>query len=328
MFNINKIINQAKSLKKTIVFPEAGFSSRTLEAVKILNKKKIVNVLLVGDESALVLIDRTLTSFNIVNPKTSPLKEKFTKLIMSKMKNKGITKEQAQDLAQNPYYFSALLVETGSADGMIGGAETSTANILRCALQMIGVEKKGTLVSSSMLMYGKNKFLKNRPLLLSDCGIIPNPDAKTLASIAKQTAQTHKFLGLKDPKVAFLSYSTSNSSQGEGVEVVKKAVSLLKNQDFIFEGEMQLDSALVPEVCRHKFPKSRVMGDANILIFPDLNSGNIGYKLVQYIGGLNSLGLIIQGLKKPVNDLSRGCTVQEIIHLTAITALQSVKKGS
>ena len=327
MFNEKKLLKQARALKKTIVFPEAGYSDRTIAAIKYLKKKKIVDVLLVGDDSSLVIRDKSLTDYKIVNPKTSPLREKFAKTIYSKRKDKGMTMEEAEELVLDPYYFATLLVDAGIADGMVSGAESTTAQTIKPALQIIGPMKKGELVSSSILLYGKNKFLKDKTLLIGDCGVIPNPTAKELATIADQTTETYRQIGLENPKVAFLSYSTKGSAKGEMVDKVREAAELFKKKGITFDGELQFDAAMVKSVAETKAPQSPVAGDANILIYPDLNTGNISYKTMQYIGGLSAVGPILQGLKKPVNDLSRGCSVEDIIMVAAITALQSVKKG-
>lgn len=326
MYKVKELYKQAKSLKKTIVFPEAGFSDRTIKAVKYLKKKKIVDVLLVGDDSALVLMDKDLANYKIANPKTFPNREKLVKLLLNKRKDKGLTREEAEELVLDPYYFATLLVEAGMADGMVSGAESSTAKTIRPALQIIGSAKKGEVVSSCMLMYGENKFLKDKVMLIGDCGIIPNPTAAELKTIASQTVDTYNKLGLKDPKLAFLSYSTKGSASGDAVSKVQEAVKLFKKEGVTFDGELQFDSAMVPSVALQKAPDSPLKGDANILIFPDLNSGNICYKTLQYVGGLKAIGPILQGLKLPVNDLSRGCSVEDIIILSAITAIQS-KKG-
>lgn len=327
MFKEKRLLKQAKALKKTIVFPEAGFSDRTISAIKYLKKKKIVDVLLVGDDSALVIRDKSLANYKIVNPKTSPLREKFVKTLFAKRKDKGMTMEEAEELVLDPYYFATLLVDAGIADGMVAGAEATSARTIKPALQIIGPAKKNELVSSCILIYGKNKFLNNKSLLLGDCGVIPNPDSKQLATIAEQTVETYRLLGLEDPKLAFLSYSTKGSAQNEMVNKVSEATKLFRKKEIPYDGELQFDSAMVKYVAESKAPNSPTKGDANILIFPDLNTGNICYKAIQYVGGLKAVGPILQGLKKPVNDLSRGCSVEDIIMLASITAMQSVKKG-
>lgn len=327
MFKIEKLIEKAKKKQKTIVFPEASFSDRTVEAVKILQKKKIVKVLLVGDASALILRDKIFEKFDIVNPVTFPDRAKLVKTLYEKRKEKGMTMEQADELEKDPYYFATLLVECGYADGMVAGAEASTASTVRPALQIIKAKNKKDPVSSCFLTYGKNDFLKGEALILSDCGVLENPDSDTLCAIASQSVKTAKDFGL-EPKVAFLSYSTKGSAKGENIDKVRMAYEKFKKKekDVICDGELQFDAAMVPRVAAQKCKDSPLKGNANVLIFPDLEAGNICYKAMQYIGGLNAIGPILQGLKKPVNDLSRGCTANDIVVVSALTALQCEDK--
>ncbi len=327
MFDIENILKEAKKKQKTIVFPEVSFSDRTMEAVKYLQKKHIVKVLLVGDASAMILRDKAFEKFDIVNPITFPAREKLVKTLYEKRKEKGLTLQQADELEKDPYYFATLLVECGYADGMVSGAECTTATSIRPALQIIKSRNKQP-VSSCFLIYGKNKFLKNKALVLADCGIIQNPDADTLSLIATQTVDSARMFGI-EPKVAFLSYSTKGSAKGEDVEKVVSACEKFKkkNKDVLCDGEMQFDAAMIESVSKHKSPQSPLKGEANVLVFPDLQSGNICYKTMQYVGGLNALGPILQGLKKPVNDLSRGCSVWDIVAVSAITALQCEDKA-
>ncbi|MBE7073859.1 MAG: phosphate acetyltransferase [Clostridiales bacterium] len=321
------ILKKAKRLGKTIVFPEAGFSDRTIEAVKYIQKKGIAKPILIGDESALVLRDKKLIDFQIINPQTFPQKEELVKRLYKKRKDKGLTIEQAQELVLDPYYFATLLVDMELADGMVAGAEASTANTVRPALQVIKAKKKGGIVSSCFIMYGEdNKFLGDKCLILSDCGVIKHPTEDELYQIACHSVETYKSLGFTDPKVAFLSFSTKGSAEDESINVVRGAYEKFKKTEIPCDGEMQFDSAMVERVGKHKNPNGQIQGDANILIFPDLNSGNICYKAMQYVGGLTAVGPILQGLNKPINDLSRGCTVEDIIIATAITALQSNKE--
>ena len=203
-----ELYKKAKALQKTIVFPEAGFSDRTLEAVKIIQKKGIAKPILIGDESALILRDKSLINFQIINPKTFQNREEMVNRLYEKRKAKGMTKEQAEELALDPYYFATLLVDAGMADGMVAGAEASTANTVRPALQVIKAKQKGGIVSSCFIMFGKNKFLKDKCLILSDCGVMIHPDENELYQIACQSVETYKCLGFNDPKVAFLSFST------------------------------------------------------------------------------------------------------------------------
>lgn len=323
MFDVKRLYSRARAKNKTIVFPEAGFCDKIIEAVKILKKKKICNVILIGDESSLVIRDKSLLDFTIMNPKTSSLKNKLVKHLFSKRKDKGMTMEEAEKLVLDPYYFSTLLVDLNIADGMVAGAASSTARAIKPALQIIKSNKKDGKVSSSFFIYGKNKFLKNKCLVLADCGLIENPTADQLVETANQSVDTAKMLGLDEMNLAFLSYSTKGSAKGELVEKVKKAANKFNRPAVISDGELQLDAALSPEVAETKMPGGKLKGNANILIFPDLNSGNITYKAIQLFGNLNAIGPIVQGLKKPVNDLSRGCSVQDIVTLSAITALQA-----
>lgn len=321
-----ELYKKAKALQKTIVFPEAGFSDRTLEAVKIIQKKGIAKPILIGDESALILRDKSLINFQIINPKTFQNREEMVNRLYEKRKAKGMTKEQAEELALDPYYFATLLVDAGMADGMVAGAEASTANTVRPALQVIKAKQKGGIVSSCFIMFGKNKFLKDKCLILSDCGVMIHPGENELYQIACQSVETYKSLGFNDPKVAFLSFSTKGSAEDASIDVVRKAYEMFKKTNIPCDGELQFDAAMVENVAKHKAPESPLKGDANILIFPDLNSGNICYKAMQYMGGVNAIGPILQGLNKPVNDLSRGCTVEDIVTVTAVTALQTVKE--
>lgn len=327
MFKIKQILKIAKKRQKTIVFPEVSFSDRTFEAVKILQKKKIVKVLLVGDASALILRDKIFEQFEIVNPVTFADRAKLVKTLYEKRKEKGMTLQEADELEKDPYYFATLLVECGYADAMVAGAEASTANTVRPALQIVKAKSKKESVSSFFLVYGKNKFLKNKPLILSDCGVVENPDADTLCNIAQQSARNARMFGL-EPKVAFLSYSSKGSAKSESVDKVRMAYEKFakKEKDVLADGELQFDAAMVGGVAEHKAPNSLLKGDANVLIFPNLESGNICAKVMQYVGGLTAVGPILQGLKKPINDLSRGCSVNDIVVVSAITALQCEEK--
>ncbi len=327
MFNVKNIYKQAKSKNKTIIFPEAEFSQRIVDAVKIIDKKGIANCLLVGDASAMVLRDKSLEKFEIVCPKSYKNRDKLVKILYEKRKDKGMTIEEAEKLIDDPFYFATLMVEAGYADGMVGGAEVPTARNIRPTLQIIKA-KKGTIVSSCFLLYGKNKFLKDKTLIVSDAGVCQNPTSEQLCMIANDTVNSYKAFGLKNPKLAFLSYSTKGSANAPEVDKVRIAYELYRSKKNACpcDGELQFDAAMIPTVCELKAKGSEVAGDANILIFPNLEVGNICYKTMQYIGGLNAIGPILQGLKKPVNDLSRGCSVKDIVTLTAITVIQCEDK--
>jgi len=324
---IKDLYKKAKALQKTVVFPEAGFSDRTLEAVKYIQRKKIAKPVLIGDESALVLRDKSLAQFQIISPSTFASRDELVKCLYEKRKDKGMTMEEAEKFTDDPYYFATLLVECGYADGMVAGAEASTANTVRPALQIIKAKKKGGIVSSCFIMFGKNKFLGDKCLILSDCGVIKHPNEEELYQIACQSVETYKALGLDNPKVAFLSFSTNGSAEDDSLDVVRQAYKKFKKAGIAdCDGEIQFDAAMVERVAKQKCPESQLGGDANILIFPDLNSGNICYKAMQYLGNLRALGPTLQGLNKPINDLSRGCTAEDIVAMTAVTVLQTNNK--
>lgn len=326
MNSLKSILAEAKKRDKVIVFPEAGFSDRIIKAAEFLNSKKIAKVVLLGDESALVLRYKNLKGMTIINPRTSDIGDELVKVLYQKRKSKGMTVEEAENLVSDPIVFGALLVETGFADCMVAGAETTSSKVIKTALQIVGVKNKGEIASSFILIQGKNKYMpKGGELLLADVGLNINPTAEEIAIIASQTARSAESLFEIAPKVALLSYSTNGSAGGESAEKMRDAAKILKaeNHNFLVDGEMQLDSALIPNVCKLKYPNSNMQGDANVLIFPDLQSGNIAYKAIERFGNLRAVGPIIQGLNKPINDLSRGASVEDIIFTSALTILMA-----
>lgn len=325
MFSEKNIINQAIKKEKTIVFPEAGFCERVIEAARIINKRKIAKVILLGDESALVLRYKDkIKGMTIINPKTSTIFEILVEVLLSKRKEKGLTRKEAEELVLDPLYFGALLVEAGFADGMVAGAKSSSADVLRTALKVVGSKNKNEIVSSFVILYGKNKILgREKVIFASDIGLNINPDANQLVQITKDTVKSFEKITNAKARVAMLSYSTKGSGMGESVDKVKKAMDKLKKEPFIIDGELQLDAALIPRIRRIKLKESSLKKPANVLIFPDLNSGNITYKAIQHFGKVKAIGPVLQNLNKPINDLSRGCNVKDIILLTALTVLQS-----
>lgn len=326
MNSLKSILAEAKKRDKVIVFPEAGFSDRIIKAAEFLNSKKIAKVVLLGDESALVLRYKNLKGMTIINPRTSDIGDELVKVLYQKRKSKGMTVEEAENLVSDPIVFGALLVETGFADCMVAGAETTSSKVIKTALQIVGVKNKGEIASSFILIQGKNKYMpKGGELLLADVGLNINPTAEEIAIIASQTARSAESLFEIAPKVALLSYSTNGSAGGESAEKMRDAAKILKaeNHNFVVDGEMQLDSALIPNVCKLKYPNSNIQGDGNVLIFPDLQSGNIAYKAIERFGNLRAVGPIIQGLNKPINDLSRGASVEDIIFTSALTILMA-----
>ena len=321
MFNEKSILNKAKLLNKTIVFPE-GNSERVIEAVKILSKKKIVDCVLIGDEN---LLKDKISDVTIVNPNTSGIKAQLTQALYEKRKDKGMTLLEAKKIIKNPFYFATMMVECGFVDGMVGGVEHSTADCLRPALQIIKGKNNIKTISSCVMFIGTKKLNigENNVIFTADCALNINPDVEQLKDIVYATVDTATNLANINPKVALLSYSTKGSGDGDDVSKMQAVFKLLKGSKFIYDGEFQLDTAIVPSVAKKKAPKSKIQGDANILIFPNLTSGNICYKAIERFGKLKAIGQIIQGLKKPVNDMSRGCSVNDIVVISAITAIQS-----
>lgn len=326
MFSEKQILKLAKQRQKSIVFPEASFSNVVMEAAMDLNKKKIVKVILLGDESALVLrYKEKIKGMTIINPKTSDVYEDLVNLLYEKRKEKGLKLEEAKKLALDPIYFGTLLVEAGFADGMVAGAATTSADVIRPALQIIKSKASDEIVSSFMIFYGKGEIFKeNGPIFGADISLNVNPSSEQLAQIAKQTAESYKTFVKDEPKIAMLSYSTLGSGKGEQAEKVKTATAILKQKTkFLVDGEIQLDAAICPRVSKIKVQSSNILGRANVLVFPDLNSGNICYKAIQYFGQVKTIGPILQNLNKPVNDLSRGATKKDVVLVAAITALQA-----
>ena len=320
---VKSLISKAKSNKKTIIYPEAGFSDRIVKACKIIAKKGIANVVFVGDETSIALRikDKDLKNITIYNPKTCTFIDDLANIVFEKRKNKGVTIEQARELLLDPIYFAVTLVEAGYADGMVCGAEVPTASTLRPALQII--KSKQGIVSSYFLFAGKNKVTDNA-FLMGDCAVIESPDFKQQTAIAELMLDEAESLEITNPRLAFLSYSTMGSAKSEMVEKVQNAYDLFKqrNPNVKAVGEVQFDASIKENIAKTKMPKQEFYGPANIFVVPDINVGNIAYKMVQYFGGLQAIGPITMGFNKPVNDLSRGCSIKDIILVTAITALQ------
>ena len=322
----NQLLKLTKNSNKKIVFPEASFSDRTIKAVQKLKKLGVCEPVLIGDESSLVMQNKNLGKFNIINPKTSQLTEILAQNLFDARKNKGLTLDEAKKLILNPHYFSTMLVKCGYADGMVGGAEVSTKDNLKPALQLL--KNENSFVNSYTLIVGKNGLTDN-PFIMTDCGLIENPSVEQLPVIAKRASDEYKALTKKEPKVAFLSYSTYGSANSESTQRMSKSQQMFKlnNKNIKSVGEVQLDSALLKNVANLKMGQGKdFYGGANVLVFPELNSANICYKAISYFGKLYAIGPITVGLKKPVNDLSRGATVMDIVYLTAITVLQCKKE--
>ena len=326
---IEMIRAKAREDKKVIVLPE-GDELRTVEAAAIIRAEELaVPVLLGKTESVLAVAEKasvSLREIGIIDPETSEKAASYTEALCEIRKNKGVTKEQAAALVKDPMYFGIMMVKTGDADGLVSGAVHSTGDMLRPALQIIKTKPGTKVVSSSFLMDCPNKALgENGLLVYADCVVIPCPTAEELAHIAIGAAETAKKLcGIEEPRVAMLSFSTKGSAKHELVTKVQEATALAHAlaPDLLLDGELQFDAALVPEVGALKAKGSPVAGRANVLIFPDLQAGNIGYKITQRIGGAECFA-VLQGLDKPCNDLSRGCSVDDIVNTVAMTAVQA-----
>ena len=322
---IDGIKEKAKKLKKTIILPES-MDERVLKAAEIITQEKIANIILIGDENEIKTKNYLLSDVTIINPKTYKDTEKYIQRLVDLRKHKGLTYEEAKKFLLEDYmYFACMLVLDEKADGIVSGACHSTSNTLKPALQIIKTKDSSKLVSTFFIMDILNcSYGDNGIFLFADCGLNRNPNSEELAYIAVDSADSFKNLIEKEPVVAMLSYSTKGSAKHEDVDKVINATNLAKKMSTYFiDGELQLDAAIVPEVANLKDPKSKVAGKANVLIFPNLDAGNIGYKLVQRLANAKAYGPITQGIKKPINDLSRGCSVQDIVGVVAITALQA-----
>jgi len=325
------IWDRAKKNKKIIILPE-GCEERTIRAAVIINNEKIAVPVLIGDENNIINFSISLnvdiSGIRIINPEKSDKFGCYAEKYYELRKSKGISAVDAENAIKDEVFFSTMMVNEGDADGLVSGAIHSTGDLLRPALQIIKTAPGISIVSSSFIMELTDKtFGEEGVLLFADCAVNPVPDAVQLASIAVATAKTAKALCNFEPRIAMLSFSTKGSARHELVDKVIMATEIIKSKypDLLLDGELQLDSALIPKVAHLKAPDSPVAGKANILIFPDLQSGNIGYKLVQRLANANAIGPVSQGFAKPVNDLSRGCSVMDIVNVVAITAVQSIK---
>lgn len=331
---IENIKNRAKQEIKTIVLPEAE-DIRTLKATQIALKEKYANIVLVGNEEIIKQKAQennvNIEGATIINPQTSENYEKHAQLLYKLRKNKGMTIEQAKELVLNPVYFGMLMVkdEETKADGLVSGAVHSTADTLRPALQILKTAPDTKLVSAFFVMVVPDcEYGENGTFIFGDAGLNENPNPDQLSEIAISSSKSFTQLVQKEPKIAMLSYSSHGSAHSELTEKVIEATKLLKEKEpnLIADGELQLDAAIIPEVAASKAPTSPLKGEANVLIFPNLDAGNIGYKLVQRLGKAEAYGPLCQGIAKPVNDLSRGCSAEDIAGVIAITAVQAQNK--
>lgn len=330
MHLLDQFKEKAKLQKKRIVLPES-LEERTLKAADILIGEEIAEIILIGESNEILKRASKFELTNIsnaviVDPNNNPNIEKYAGLMVELRKNKGLTNDQALSLLKEPLYLAAVMVKAGDADGEVAGAMNSTGDVLRPAFQYVKTKPGISVVSGAFLMILQNKeFGENGLMVFADCAVHPNPTAQELAEIAVSTGQTTKNLVGFEPKIAMLSFSTKGSAKHEMVDKVQQATQIAQQMapDMQIEGELQSDAAIVESIGQLKAPGSKIAGNANVLVFPSLETGNICYKLVQRLANAEAVGPVLQGMAAPINDLSRGCSVSDIVNLTAITAVQA-----
>lgn len=320
---LTDIKRKAAQKRKTIILPE-GADERVLKAAEILTKQNIAKVIILGNEEKLranaAKAGADIQGVRILEPAKSDKLSDFSNIYYNKRKSKGITIEQARETMQKELFFGAMMVSEGGADASVAGSLASTADVLRGAIQCVGMEKGISIVSSFFLMvYPEITYS------FADCAVVPNPDAEQLADIAISTAKNHERLTGETAYIAMLSFSTKGSAEHELIDKVRKATDIVKTKapELNVDGELQFDAAIVDGIGRKKAPGSTVAGRANVLVFPDLQAGNIGYKIAQRLGKAEAVGPVVQGLRRPCFDLSRGCSVDDIVNTAAIAALMA-----
>ncbi|MBQ7191534.1 MAG: phosphate acetyltransferase [Paludibacteraceae bacterium] len=328
---LQKMLERAKQNPQRIVLPE-GDEPRTLEAANMLLRDKVAKLILIGPKDAIEQQARDkgyeyIKEATIFDPTTNPKMDEYANLLFELRKSKGMTIEEARKKSQDPLYLGCLMIKNGDADGELAGARGTTADTIRPAFQILKTKPGVKIVSGAFLMFTPAKQLgEDGFLIFADCAVNPCPTAEELAQIAISTAQTARVIAGIEPRVAMLSFSTKGSAKHELIDKVTEATRLAKEMepDLMLDGELQADAALIEKVGASKAPGSSVAGKANVLVFPDLQAGNIGYKLVERFAGADAVGPILQGIAAPVNDLSRGCKVQDIVQMVIITANQAM----
>ncbi len=326
---LDQIKERARQLQNRIVLPE-GTELRTLKAAEIIIREKLARIILLGDPRKIEELTTKdgidISGAQIIDPLTNTKRKQYAEIMVEIRKSKGLTLEEALESLNDPLVFGPLMIKAGDADGEIAGAINATGDVLRPALQYVKTLPGVSVVSGVFFMLFKNKEIgDNGILVFADCAVMPDPDERQLAEIAVTTAKTAKAIANIEPRIAMLSFSTKGSAKHPLVTKVANATQIAREMapELLIDGEMQLDAALVEEVGQLKSPGSKVAGKANILVFPGLESANIGYKLVQRLAGAEAIGPILQGMAAPINDLSRGCSVSDIVNMVAITANQA-----
>jgi phosphate acetyltransferase len=328
---MNQIVERAKANKQRIVLPE-GTEERTLKAANQLLADEVADLILIGNPEEIMGLAKewgleNIGKATIIDPINHPKKEEYAQLLCELRKKKGMTIEEARTLVEKPLYLGCLIIKAGDADGQLAGAQNTTGDVLRPALQIIKTTPGITCVSGGMLLLtNAPECGENGVLFVGDVAVTPMPDANQLAQIAVCTAQTAQAVAGLDPRVAMLSFSTKGSAKHEVVDKVTEALAIAKEMapELKIEGELQADAALVPRIGQSKAPGSEIAGYANVLVFPCLEVGNIAYKLVERLGHATAIGPVLQGIARPVNDLSRGCSIDDIYNMVAITANQAI----
>lgn len=327
---LDSIKLNARKHNKRIVLPE-GYEERTIQAADIAIAEGLAQIILIGDPEeikahAAKLGLKNLGKATLINPKAHPKKEQYINLMVELRKSKGMTKEEASKLIEDPLYLGVLMIKSGDADGEVSGADHSTGDVLRPAFHYVKTAPGISVVSGAFFMILQDKsFGENGVIIFADGAVHPDPTDKELAEIAVATARTAKAIGGFEPRVALLSFSTKGSAKHELVDKVISATKIAQEMapDLMIDGELQGDAALIEAIGQKKAPGSKIAGKANVLIFPDLNCGNIAYKLVQRLAHAEAIGPVLQGMAAPINDLSRGCSVSDIVSMIAITANQA-----
>jgi phosphate acetyltransferase len=320
---IQEMLNKAKTLNKKVVYPDAA-DARSIEAAGILFKQKIAKPILTGNPADIEKVAKennlSLVGIEIIDTNNSIWLDEFANTLYEKRKSKGMTLEQAKEQVKNPLYFAGLMLDSGKTDVVVGGNVSSTGDILRASIHTVGVAEGISIVSSYFLMVFPDKIY-----CFADCAVNPQPNAEQLADIAISSALNFKSVTGIEPAIGMLSFSTNGSAEHDDVTKVKTATEIIKKKapDLNVDGEMQFDAAVVPAIGRRKFPNSKVAGNVNVMIFPDLDAGNIGYKITQRLAGAEAVGPIVQGLRKPYCDLSRGASVDDMVSVAAINILMS-----